>query len=387
MTKKYSKKEKSKQIKEKKKVTRTSKTTKTTKISKTTKKSKNQIQIQKNQNHHKFNIISALAFEDIISKVIPLLDGNYGALSENGDFIIFKINEKKELEIELSFQFVGANLFCQLGNGIFVFNSFIYISFWELKGTKMNKISEYQTIFGLVTYFMEPINQNICAISGPNSTIELIQFNKTKKIPVTYLNYEKSKPKNKKNKTGPKSEEGIGCLFYQKKYSRLLASHFSNILRVWDCDFSKNKFELFKAVKNVTSFTGKIIHELKNKILVGGKDVITILDNNNYEIIEFVNLGNFGYDIFSMEVIKYYNFKEFILCGLRNGKILGVDIEKKKIEFNKKKINDTGKDNELTVKDGKLSFYGENISYITKVENTNMILVASHDHILKLIEY
>ena len=387
MTKKYSKKEKPKQIKEKKKVTRTSKTTKTTKISKTTKKSKNQIQIQKNQNHHKFNIISALAFEDIISKVIPLLEGNYGALSENGDFIIFKINKKKELEVELSFQFVGANLFCQLGNGIFVFNGFNYISFWELKGTKMNKISEYQTIFGLVTYFMEPINQNICAISGPNSAIELIQFNKTKKIPVTYLNYEKSKPKNKKNKTGPQSEEGIGCLFYQKKYSRLLASHFSNILRVWDCDFSKNKFELFKAVKNVTSFTGKIIHELKNKILVGGKDVITILDNNNYEIIEFVNLGNFGYDIFSMEVIKYYNFKEFILCGLRNGKILGVDIEKKKIEFNKKKINDTGKYNELSVKDGKLSFYGENISYITKVQNTNMILVASHDHILKLIEY
>ena len=128
MTKKYSKKEKPKQIKEKKKVTRTSKTTKTTKISKTTKKSKNQIQIQKNQNHHKFNIISALAFEDIISKVIPLLDGNYGALSENGDFIIFKINKKKELEVELSFQFVGANLFCQLGNGIFVFNGFISLS-------------------------------------------------------------------------------------------------------------------------------------------------------------------------------------------------------------------------------------------------------------------
>ena len=28
-----------------------------------------------------------------------------------------------------------------------------------------------------------------------------------------------------------------------------------------------------------------------------------------------------------------------------------------------------------------------NISYLSKVGNTNMILVASHDHILKLIEY
>ena len=41
----------------------------------------------------------------------------------------------------------------------------------------------------------------------------------------------------------------------------------------------------------------------------------------------------------------------------------------------------------MKIKDGKLSFYGENISYISKVDNTNLILVASHDHTLKLIEY
>ena len=140
-------------------------------------------------------------------------------------------------------------------------------------------------------------------------------------------------------------------------------------------------------MNNVTNFFGKIIHEMKNKILVGGKDVITILNNNTYEIIDLISLGNLGYDIFSMEIIKYYNFKEFVLCGLRNGRILGVDIINKKIEFNKKKINDTGKDNEMNVKDGKLTFYGENVSYITKIENKNMILVASHDHTLKLIEY
>ena len=88
-----------------------------------------------------------------------------------------------------------------------------------------------------------------------------------------------------------------------------------------------------------------------------------------------------------MEVVNYYNFKEFVICGLRNGRLLGVDILNKKIEFNKKKINDSGKDNEMNIKDGKISFYGENIAYITKVKNTNMILVASHDHTLKLIEY
>ena len=137
----------------------------------------------------------------------------------------------------------------------------------------------------------------------------------------------------------------------------------------------------------ITNFSGKIIHEMKNKILIGGRDVITILDNDNYEITDFVDLGNNGFDIFSMEIIKYNNFKEFVICGLRNGKILGVDIANKRIEFVKTKKNDTGKDNEMNVKDGKLTFYGENISYLSKVGNTNMILVASHDHILKLIEY
>ena len=137
----------------------------------------------------------------------------------------------------------------------------------------------------------------------------------------------------------------------------------------------------------ITNFSGKIIHEMKNKILIGGRDVITILDNDNYEITDFVDLGNNGFDIFSIEIIKYYNFKEFVVCGLRNGKILGVDIANKRIEFVKTKKNDTGKDNEMNVKDGKLTFYGENISYLSKVGNTNMILVASHDHILKLIEY
>ena len=59
---------------------------------------------------------------------------------------------------------------------------------------------------------------------------------------------------------------------------------------------------------------------------------------------------------------------------------MGVDIEKNKIEFTKRKIYDSGKDNELAIKDGKLSFYGENISYISKVLNTNMILIASNNH-------
>ena len=126
---------------------------------------------------------------------------------------------------------------------------------------------------------------------------------------------------------------------------------------------------------------------MKNKILIGGQDVITILNNDNYEIVDFVDLGNHCFEIFSMEIIKYYNFKEFVVCGLRNGKILGVDIINKKIEFTKIKKDKTQKDNEINVKDGKVTFYGENISYILKVEKSNMILVASHDHILKLYEY
>ena len=197
----------------------------------------------------------------------------------------------------------------------------------------------------------------------------------------------KKKKKSKNNEIKLFSNKGVGCLYYQDKHSRLLATHFDDILRVWNCDFSKNKYELYKEVKGVTNFFGKIIQEMKNKILIGGRDVITILNNDTYEIIDFIFFGNLGYDIFSMDIINYYNFKEFAVCGLRNGRILGVDITNKKIEFNKKKINDTGKDNEMKVKDGKLTFYGENISYITKVRNKNMILVASHDHTLKLIEY
>ena len=344
-------------------------------------------EVKKEQNH-KFLIKSGLLFDDILSKVIPLKGGKYGVLSEGGIFEIFSINNK-EIKQELSFEFPGANLFCQLGNGIFIFNSFNYITFWEMEGKNMNKLGEYETSFGLVTYSMETINDNICAISGPNDIIEIIYYIKPNNIPVIYLDYQKSKPKTKKGKKTSLDlfPRGIGCLYYQKKHNRLLATHFSNILRVWNCDFKKKKFELFKEVDYITSFSGKIIHELNNKILIGGSDVITILNNDNYEIIDFVDFGNLGYDIFSMEVVNYYNFKEFVICGLRNGRLLGVDILNKKIEFNKKKINDSGKDNEMNIKDGKISFYGENIAYITKVKNTNMILVASHDHTLKLIEY
>ena len=58
--------------------------------------------------------------------------------------------------------------------------------------------------------------------------------------------------------------------------------------------------------------------------------------------------------------------------GLRNGRLLGIDIDKKKIEFNKTKqnktkINNTGKNNEFNIKGGKFVFYGENVSYILKV--------------------
>ena len=106
-----------------------------------------------------------------------------------------------------------------------------------IKRYEMIKLKEYQTIFNLVTYSMEPIFDNYCAISGPNDIIELIQYTNSKKIPVIYLDFQKSKS-NKKNKS-KKNEmqfgfiQGIGCLYYQKKHNRLLATHFSNILRVW----------------------------------------------------------------------------------------------------------------------------------------------------------
>ena len=384
MAKKYLNKKKTQPKKEtKKKIQKREKAPKKKATIKPKKESK------KEEKHHKFILKSAFEFEDVLSKVIPLKGGKYGALSESGEFLIFTINKKNELVKELLFQFPGANLFCQLGNGLFVVNNFDHVNIWELKGTKMNSLREYKSIFSLVIYSMEPIDNDYCALSGPSDIIELIKFDPKNKIHVIYLDYQKSKSKNKKGKKASRdfSPSGVGCLYFQKKHNRLLATHFNNILRVWDCDFAKNKYELYKEVDYITNFSGKIIHEMKNKILIGGRDVITILDNDNYEITDFVDLGNNGFDIFSMEIIKYHNFKEFVVCGLRNGKILGVDIENKRIEFVKTKKNDTGKDNEMNVKDGKLTFYGENISYLSKVGNTNMILVASHDHILKLFEY
>ena len=381
MVKKYSKKVQKKNTKPKKENKKQQRNKKTPQPKKNT--------IKKEEKHHKFEIKSGIQFDDILSKVMPLKGGKYGVLSEGGEFVIFTIDKKKEIKLDLSFQIQGANLFCQLGNGIFVFNSLDYITFWELKGTKLNQLAEYETIFRIVTYSMEPINDNIVAISGPNDIIELVKLTKTKKINITYLDYKKSKSliKKNKNKKIDTSPSGIGCLYYQKKHSRLLATHFNNILRVWNCDFSKDKYELYKEVNPISNFAGKIIHESKNKILIGGRDLITILNNDTYEITDFIDLGNNGYDIFSMELINYYNFKEFAICGLRNGKILGVDIDNKRIEFSKQKMNNTGKDNEMNVKNGKLTFYGENISYISKVEKENMILVASHDHTLKLFEY
>ena len=381
MVKKYSKKVQKKNTKPKKENKKQQRNKKTPQPKKNT--------IKKEEKHHKFEIKSGIQFDDILSKVMPLKGGKYGVLSEGGEFVIFTIDKKKEIKLDLSFQIQGANLFCQLGNGIFVFNSLDYITFWELKGTKLNQLAEYETIFRIVTYSMEPINDNIVAISGPNDIIELVKLTKTKKINITYLDYKKSKSLNKKNKNKKidTSPSGIGCLYYQKKHSRLLATHFNDILRIWNCDFSKDKYELYKEVNPISNFAGKIIHESKNKILIGGRDLITILNNDTYEITDFIDLGNNGYDIFSMELINYYNFKEFAICGLRNGKILGVDIDNKRIEFSKQKMNNTGKDNEMNVKNGKLTFYGENISYISKVEKENMILVASHDHTLKLFEY
>ena len=381
MVKKYSKKVQKKNTKPKKENKKQQRNKKTPQPKKNT--------IKKEEKHHKFEIKSGIQFDDILSKVMSLKGGKYGVLSEGGEFVIFTIDKKKEIKLDLSFQIQGANLFCQLGNGIFVFNSLDYITFWELKGTKLNKLAEYETIFRIVTYSMEPINDNIVAISGPNDIIELVKLTKTKKINITYLDYKKSKSliKKNKNKKIDISPSGIGCLYYQKKHSRLLATHFNDILRIWNCDFSKDKYELYKEVNPISNFAGKIMHESKNKILIGGRDLITILNNDTYEITDFIDLGNNGYDIFSMELINYYNFKEFAICGLRNGKILGVDIDNKRIEFSKQKMNDTGKDNEMNVKNGKLTFYGENISYISKVEKENMILVASHDHTLKLFEY
>ena len=194
MVKKYTKKVKQKTKKQKKE--KRAKKPKSNPKKKATPPSKPEI--QEKEKHHKFLIHSALLCDDILVKVIPLKGGNYGVLTESGQFVIFNINEKYEIKPELSFNIPCANSFCQLGNGKFVFNSYNYVSIWDLKGTKLNKLREYQTIFGIVIYSMEPINDNYCAISGPEDTIELIQYTNTKSIPVIYLNHQDFKNKKKK---------------------------------------------------------------------------------------------------------------------------------------------------------------------------------------------
>ena len=174
MVKKYSKKVQKKNTKPKKENKKQQRNKKTPQPKKKT--------IKKEEKHHKFEIKSGIQFDDILSKVMSLKGGKYGVLSEGGEFVIFTIDKKKEIKLDLSFQIQGANLFCQLGNGIFVFNSLDYITFWELKGTKLNQLAEYETIFRIVTYSMEPINDNIVAISGPNDIIELVKLTKTIKI-------------------------------------------------------------------------------------------------------------------------------------------------------------------------------------------------------------
>ena len=86
--------------------------------------------------------------------------GKYGALSWSGMFYTFAINEKNEIKQDLIFQIPGTNLFCQLWNEILIFDSFDYISLFDSKGKRLSKIGEYHTIFNLVIYFMEPINDN-----------------------------------------------------------------------------------------------------------------------------------------------------------------------------------------------------------------------------------
>ena len=123
MAKKYTKRAKSatKQEQKKRKAKRVKKTI--------TKSPKNQI--QKKENHHKFLLVGALQFGDVLSKVIPLKGGKFGALSESEEFLIFEVKDKG-FKCELSFEVPGANLFCQLGNGILVFKRFNFIIFKEL---------------------------------------------------------------------------------------------------------------------------------------------------------------------------------------------------------------------------------------------------------------
>ena len=407
MAKQYSKKVKSTQKKRKKiakekksKIVKSKPKAKKLKLKSDQKPKKEDITIPEKKiqkDHHKFELKSAFKLKDIVAKVMLLKNGNYGALDEKGEFIVFSIDKDNKLKEEVSFYIPGSNYFGQLNNGILIFNGFDTISFWELKDKNLNKVGEYDTIFKLVTYSMEPIGDNFCAISGPNNIIELIEFNKNKKIKVNFLDYKKYKKGKKSQKLIfdfsseikiDFSQEIIGCLYYQKNKKKLLATHCTeNMLRIWDCDIKKNKYELFKEIKDISSFTGRVIHELHNKIIIGGKGCIVMINKDSYELEDFIPLGFSNFDIFSMEVINYYNFKEFVVCGLRNGNILGIDIEKKNVEFVKKKINNTGKDNEMTIKEGHISFYGELVSYILKVENKNMILVCSHDHTLKLVEY
>ena len=86
MAKKYLNKKKTQKKKETKK--KKEKREKTIKKKITIKPKK---ETKKQEKHHKFELKSAFEFEDVISKVIPLKGGKYGALSESGEFLIFTL--------------------------------------------------------------------------------------------------------------------------------------------------------------------------------------------------------------------------------------------------------------------------------------------------------
>ena len=323
--------------------------------------------------------------EEEISSVIYLSDGRIVALNEDGLLKISSIKENK-FNLDIEEKLLAGSFLVEMKNNTLITHCFGDEYIIKIEGNKIRQIKACESLFNVTVYKIEKINENLIAQCSNNNAIELIQFREEKndeyQCTKKYFQIlDDGSNDFKVNGLCLHPNVEVLTLFYQKEFERLISGSRDKILRVWNmkdlhgCSTIEDmvKIKPLNEIKDINVCAGNTISCYNNLLFTGGIGYINILKNDNYEVIQTLNLDekyHMQIDIFAVETFdEFGGFDEVVVVGTNQGGALMIF------------------DSEELMLLGTEPIHTDTVNNIYKIDDRGLIVTGARDGYIKLFRY
>ena len=260
------------------------------------------------------NIKTIYEHSKFVNSLLLLSDGRLASCSEDKTIKIYDIKNNYHCDITLEGHTDCVTYISQLYNNILISCSSHTIKIWSITQSSYQCDYTINNAHNDYIYKVIPLTNNRIASCSADKTIKIWNSNH----PYNLIN------------TLNGHNNYVTSIIQLKDKDILISGSWDNTLRKWNL----LTYQCVKIINNVWCYNNSLLEIDNNRIIVGGYNVITIVNISN-DIIEH-QIENYKLD-------RAYSFLKLrdgnILCGCSNGLICLYDIKLNTLSFRQEKIH------------------------------------------------